>query len=78
MAKRKERKDVDPVLQSAIDAAGGAAALARTLGVTVQAVSGWTKCPPRKAGKVAAAAKVGGARITVRDLCPEMFEDAAA
>jgi DNA-binding transcriptional regulator YdaS (Cro superfamily) len=55
----------------AIAEAGGAAELARYLGIKVQAISGWTVCPPLRAGKVAAAAQARGGKTTAADLCPE-------
>lgn len=36
------------IVEQAIEKAGGAAALARELGVTVQAVCKWTEIPPRR------------------------------
>jgi DNA-binding transcriptional regulator YdaS (Cro superfamily) len=68
MARQKDRKD--PALQHAIDAAGGAAELARALGVTIQAVCGWKKCPPRRAVAVERATK---GIVSRERLCPEVF-----
>ena len=57
-------------LERAIESAGGAAALARHLNVTVQAVCGWKKCPPKRAIAVEKACK---GRVTREELCPEVF-----
>lgn len=62
-------------LQKAIEAAGGAAALARELGVTVQAVCGWRKCPPKRAIAIERAIK---GVVTREELCPEVFYQRAA
>lgn len=58
-------------LKQAITEAGGHAEIARFLGVTVQAISGWEVCPPLRAGEVAAAAQARGGKTTAADLCPE-------
>lgn len=39
---------MDSITEKAIEKAGGAAALARELGVTVQAICKWTAIPPRR------------------------------
>ena len=76
MGKKKLRRDPDqkrrdPALQLAIDAAGGAASLAKALGITEQAVCLWKKCPPRRAPEIEKATK----GIVKRErLCPELYE----
>ena len=72
MAKKPRR---DPALEHAITAAGGAAELARALGITVQSVCEWKKCPPRRATAVEAAT---GGVVTRERLCPEVFARAQA
>ena len=77
MAKR------DPVLERAIQEAGGPTALANFITnkyepITVQAISDWKKCPWRRAAQVAAAAKANGGKTTARELCPQLFEIRAA
>lgn len=68
--KTKRNTKRDPALAHAIAAAGGAAKLARALGITVQGVCGWTKCPPRRALAIEMA--TGG--VVKRDrLCPGVF-----
>lgn len=63
---KKPRRD--PALQRAIEAAGGPAKLARAVGVTIQAVSEWRKCPPKRARAVEAVSGVARER-----LCPQVF-----
>lgn len=62
-------------LERAINAAGGAAELARALDISVQAVCGWKKCPPRRA---IAVEKACGGAVTREQLCPEVFGKLAA
>jgi DNA-binding transcriptional regulator YdaS (Cro superfamily) len=38
----------DAALERALKEAGGAAELARFLGITIQSVSNWRRCPPRR------------------------------
>lgn len=73
MAKPKPKKD--PALEHAISAAGGAAKLARALGITVQAISDWKSCPPRRAIDVERAT---GGVVSRERLCPEVFGDREA
>jgi DNA-binding transcriptional regulator YdaS (Cro superfamily) len=63
-------REIDPALERAIEVAGGAAALARKLGITVQAVCDWRKCPPARAAAIEAA--TDGA-VTREQLCPHIF-----
>ena len=55
-------------LQQAINAAGGAAALARTLGITVQAISQWRQIP---ADRVVAVSRATSVPVTV--LRPDLY-----
>lgn len=68
MAKQKDRKD--SALEHAIEVAGGPAELARAVGVTIQAVCGWKKCPPKRA--IAVEQATGGV-VSRERLCPEVF-----
>jgi DNA-binding transcriptional regulator YdaS (Cro superfamily) len=47
-----EQTSRDAALQRAIDAVGGAAELARRIGVKRQAVSAWRRCPTDRARSV--------------------------
>lgn len=67
---RKNGNKIDTALAHAISAAGGPAELARTLGITVQAVCEWKKCPPRRAIDVERATKGVVSRYR---LCPHVF-----
>ena len=74
---RKNKKRIytkHPALQHAIEVAGGAGALARSLGITVQAISAWEKCPPRRA---LAIERATGGVVSKERLCPEVFGEAA-
>lgn len=64
--------DPEAALQRAIEHAGGAAKLARELGVTVQAVTQWKRAPVRRA--IAIEQAVGG-KVTRAELCPEIFDN---
>jgi DNA-binding transcriptional regulator YdaS (Cro superfamily) len=55
-------------LQQAIDAAGGAAALARQLGITVQAISQWRQVPAERVVAVSRAT-----RVPVTLLRPDLY-----
>ena len=57
-------------LERAIEASGGAAELARALGVTVQAVCAWKRCPPRRALAVEKACR---GLVTRHELRPDIF-----
>jgi DNA-binding transcriptional regulator YdaS (Cro superfamily) len=68
---RKNSKRRDAALEHAIQAAGGAAELARALGITVQSISEWKRCPPRRAIEVERATKGIVSRNRLRpDLYP--------
>jgi DNA-binding transcriptional regulator YdaS (Cro superfamily) len=68
MAIRNGRRD--RALESAIAAAGGPAELARKLGVTVQAISNWRRCPPTRALAVEHAS---GGIVKRHQLRPDVF-----
>jgi|MudIll2142460700_1097286.scaffolds.fasta_scaffold1686265_3 DNA-binding transcriptional regulator YdaS (Cro superfamily) len=57
-------------LQQAINAAGGAAALARQLGITVQAISQWRHIP---AERVVAVSRATNVPVTI--LRPDLYPD---
>lgn len=61
---------IDTALEHAISAAGGAAELARALGITVQAVCGWKRCPPQRA---IAVERASGGVVSRNRLCPHVF-----
>lgn len=46
------------ILTKAIEAAGGPKALGRTIGISSQAISQWTECPPRRVLAVEAASGI--------------------
>lgn len=69
MGKRNKK---DAALQHAIAVAGGPAKLAKALGITIQAVSDWKKCPPRRA--IAVERATGGV-VTRERLCPMVFSE---
>ena len=75
MAKNPELKQMEQALARAIETAGGAAALARKLDITVQAVCEWKRCPPLRV--VAVEAATGGA-VTAAELRPDLFARKAA
>ena len=60
----------EPALEHAIKAAGGPAELARALGITIQAIYDWKRCPPRRA---LAVEKATGGVVSRRRLCPEIY-----
>jgi DNA-binding transcriptional regulator YdaS (Cro superfamily) len=64
----------DPALQHAIQAAGGPAELARTLGITIQAVCGWRRCPTRRAIDVENAT---GGVVSRQRLRPDLYPSEA-
>jgi DNA-binding transcriptional regulator YdaS (Cro superfamily) len=64
----------DPALAHAIRLVGGPAKLAKAVGVTIQAVSEWERCPPRRVVAVEAAT---GGEVSRERLCPEIFGKAA-
>ena len=57
-------------LQKAIRMSGGAAVLARHLGITSQAISQWRKAPASRAMAIQAAT---GGEVTVHALRPDIF-----
>lgn len=64
---------MDTALDKAIKAAGGAAALARHLGITSQAISQWDRVP---LGRLAQVHRLTG--IPLAELRPDVFGEAAA
>lgn len=67
----KPQPRTDRALQKAIKVMGGVTPLARALGVSVQAVSQWDRCPSAlRAGQIEAATD---GRVTRLDLMPEIF-----
>lgn len=64
---------MDDALDKAIKAAGGAAALARHLGITSQAISQWDRVPVTRA---AAVERLTG--IPRAELRPDVFGEVAA
>jgi hypothetical protein len=73
----------DPALKRAIQEAGGVAAVAKFISehydeITMQAVSKWKACPPRRAAQLAAAVKANRGKTTARDLCPDLYDAKAA
>ena len=60
----------EEALQKAIEAAGGKSELANTLGIKVQSINDWKRCPAERAAAVAKASK--GA-VTCRQLRPDVF-----
>jgi hypothetical protein len=67
----------DPVLERALEEAGGAAAVAEYITrkyepITKQAVYKWRRCPPDRAGQVAEAVRANGGKTTARQLCPDL------
>jgi hypothetical protein len=80
---RVMEKQRDPVLDKAIEEAGGPAELARFITehysqITPQAICDWKKCPWRRAAQVEAAVKAKGGTTTAQELCPEVFKVAEA
>lgn len=75
MPENPEIKQMKQALERAIEKAGGAAALARSLGISVQAVCEWKRCPPLRAFAVEGA--TGGA-VTAAELRPDLFARKAA
>ncbi len=63
----------DTALETAIDAAGGTAALARTINVTPQAISQWDRVP---AERVIAVEEATGGKVTRSDLRPDLYPSA--
>lgn len=71
MAKREK----DPVLDRAIELAGGPAALSKFIGehfepITVQAISDWTRCPPLRVLQVE---KATSGRVSRHELRPDLY-----
>ena len=64
-----EQTSRDAALQRAIDAVGGAAELARRIGVKRQAVSAWPRCPVERARAVQT---VTG--VSIHDLRPDVWK----
>ncbi|HEU4344790.1 MAG TPA: Cro/CI family transcriptional regulator [Candidatus Binatia bacterium] len=67
---RPKRARKDAALEHALAVAGGPTKLAQVLGITVQAVSGWAKCPPAQA--IAVERATGGV-VSRERLCPRVF-----
>lgn len=63
----------DTALETAIDAAGGTAALARTINVTPQAISQWDRVPAERVIAVEEATK---GKVTRSDLRPDLYPSA--
>lgn len=61
---------MDTYLEKAIQAAGGAAALARSFGIKSQAISQWDKAPD---GRVLAIAEATGWQVTPHQLRPDLY-----
>jgi len=68
LAMRKNGRDA--ALERALEAAGGPAALARSLKITIQSVWGWRRCPPKRA---VAVEKATGGRVKRHELRPDVF-----
>jgi len=66
MAKNKR----DRALNRALKAVGGQANLARALGITIQSINAWRKCPPRRALAVEHAT---GGLVKRHELRPDVF-----
>jgi len=64
-----EQTSRDAALQRAIDAVGGAAELARRIGVKRQAVSAWRRCPMERARPVQT---VTG--VSIHELRPDVWK----
>lgn len=81
MAKPTER---DQALAKALEEAGGVTAVAQFITenfeqpISPQAVSKWLSCPPRRMYQLEAAVKAKRGKTRARDLCPKVFEPAAA
>jgi len=60
----------DEALSKAVSIVGGNAALARSLGITREAVSQWDRCP---AERVVAVSDATGGKVTTEDLRPDIF-----
>lgn len=78
MARKRVRKNAvqrDAALALAIEAVGGPTELARRIGVSVQVVSQWRKCPPRRA--IAVERATGGV-VRRERLCPFVFDERRA
>jgi DNA-binding transcriptional regulator YdaS (Cro superfamily) len=63
---------MDQVLRTAIEKAGGVAALASALKISSQAISQWDRVPPRRVVEVE---KITG--VSRHDLRPDIFGEAA-
>lgn len=59
----------DQILERAIEAANGPAALARELGITSQAISQWGRCPIDRARQISEITK-----IPLHELRPDVWE----
>ena len=66
---------MDAILKKAIEKAGGATALAKSLNITTQAISQWKKVPASRVLQVEAATL--GA-VTRHELRPDVFGAAAS
>ena len=71
MAKREK----DPVLDRAIEVAGGPAALAKFISenfesITTQAVCDWTRCPPKRVLQIE---KATAGQVTRHELRPDIY-----
>ena len=68
--KKRARKERDAALEHALAVVGGPTRLAEILNITVQAVSGWGKCPPLQA--IAVERATGGV-VSKHRLRPDIF-----
>ena len=73
--KKRVRRARDAALEHALAIVGGPTRLAEILDITVQAVSGWGKCPPAQA--IAVERATGGV-VSKERLCPRVFLGSAA
>lgn len=67
--------DPKEALGKAIEIAGGPAAVGRGVGVTVQAVVQWQKCPPQH---VLALERLARRRVKKHELRPDLYPPPAA
>jgi DNA-binding transcriptional regulator YdaS (Cro superfamily) len=68
--KQNKRSKIDPALEHALSVAGGPAEVARTLGITVQAVCEWKRCPSLRAIELE---KATGGVVTRQRLRPDLY-----